>query len=242
MEAVKRILCCVLMLALLIAPCALANDYGALSNCDILRRGNRGDGVRRLQQALIEKGYLTGSADGSYGPKTESAVYDFQWKNGISASGVATMFTQAKLFGYDALYAWNNNTLYNHNAGEYWVSNVYSCGEEDDILVQFDFVNRDSTPVEAICIYYWLADSRNYIVKNNGYEYWIQWYYGMNLPFGASKTVEHVMPIASKNWRKIDTVRCVVGEIAYTDGTVVVTMNASKAPYENRNYILSQNN
>ena len=38
----------------------------------------------------------------------------------------------------------------------------------------------------------------------------------------------------------MDTVRCIVGEIAYTDGSVVVSMNASKKPYENPNYILLQ--
>ena len=237
----KKILCCVLLLALLIAPCALANNnYDVLSNCDILRRGNRGDSVRRLQQALIDMGYLNGKADGAYGPATESAVYDFQWKNGISASGVATMFTQAKLFGNDAMKAWNNNTLYNRNSGEYWVSNVNSCGQDDSICLWFDFVNRDYTPVEAICIYYWLADSRNNLVKRDGWEYQMQWYYGMSIPFGESKSVEHVVPIPGKLWGKFATVRCVVGEIAYTDGTVVVTMNASKAPYENRNYILSE--
>lgn len=235
-------LCWLLLLALWLAPCALANDYTALSNCDIMRRGYRGENVRRIQQALIDKGYLSGNADGSYGPRTEDAVYEFQRKNGITASGVATVFTQAKLFSNDALFAWNNTYLSNYNTGEYGVTNEYGCGEQNDIYVSFDFINRDSTPVEAICIYYWLADSRNCVVKRNSYEYWIQWYYDMNLPYGSSKTVEHTLEIPSNLWRKIDTVRCVVGEIAYTDGTVVVSMNASKAPYENLNYILCRNN
>lgn len=238
----KRMICCLLLLALLAVPCAMASDYTALSNSDILRRGSHGDNVRRLQQALVEKGYLSGKVDGSYGSMTESAVRAFQIKNGITASGVATMFTQAKLFGYDALYAWNNSNLYNGNSGAYDIVNVESCGEENDIAVWFDFVNRDTTPVEAICIYYWLADSRNNLVTQSHAEYWIQWYYNMNVPYGSQASVSYSVPVANSAWRKIDTVRCIVGEIAYTDGTVVVTMNTSRQPYENRNYILSYNN
>jgi hypothetical protein len=46
--------------------------------------------------------------------------------------------------------------------------------------------------------------------------------------------------MSSSEWRKMDTVRCVVGEIAYTNGSVAVTMNPYGKPYENSNYILMQ--
>jgi peptidoglycan hydrolase-like protein with peptidoglycan-binding domain len=44
-----------------------------------LTRGSRGQGVKRLQQALIDMGFaLPGSADGSYGKQTTKAVRNFQ--------------------------------------------------------------------------------------------------------------------------------------------------------------------
>ncbi|MBR7188145.1 MAG: peptidoglycan-binding protein [Clostridia bacterium] len=76
----KRIAAMLVLIALLLLPCAHAsNNYSVLTNCDIMRRGSRGDNVRRIQQALINMGYLSGNADGSYGSKTEAAVRDFQW-------------------------------------------------------------------------------------------------------------------------------------------------------------------
>ena len=43
-----------------------------------LRSGMEGDEVRRLQQALIDQGYLSGTADGIFGTHTENAVRAFQ--------------------------------------------------------------------------------------------------------------------------------------------------------------------
>lgn len=237
----KKLVCWFILLAILLAPCALASDYTRLSGCDILRRGSRGDNVRRVQQALVDKGYLAGGVDGSYGAKTEAAVRSFQAKNGITASGVCTMFTQAKLFGTDALFAWNNTNLYNYNTGMYDVANSGGRAGQNDVNVWFDFINRDTTPVEAICIYCWLADSSNYVVKRDGSEYWMQWYYNMNVTYGSKSSVNFSIPMPSNVWRKFSTVRCIVGEIAYNDGTVVVTMNTANQPYGNPNYILMYN-
>lgn len=54
-----------------------------------LRRGSSGKQVKYLQQALIGLGYLSGSADGSYGPKTVEAVKKYQSAYGLSADGSA---------------------------------------------------------------------------------------------------------------------------------------------------------
>lgn len=43
-----------------------------------LERGDRGDEVKALQNRLRDLGFLTGSADGVYGAKTEQAVSDFR--------------------------------------------------------------------------------------------------------------------------------------------------------------------
>ena len=238
----KKLICILVVLSMLLLPCAYAsNNYNAISGCDIQRRGSKGNNVRQIQQALINLGFLSGPVDGSYGPNTESAVRNFQFFNGITQSGVATMFTQAKLYSGIAIPAWDNATSFSPVSGAYGVRN--SDGRswaQNQVTVSFDFVNQDLNNVEAICIYYWLADSRNNLVKMNGYEYWMQWYNGMNIPYNGTKTASLTINMSSSEWRKMDTVRCVVGEIAYTNGSVAVTMNPYGKPYENSNYILMQ--
>lgn len=62
-----------------------------------LRRGDRGEAVRALQEGLICYGALTGGADGSFGPATEKAVVAAQEREGLAADGVAWPQTQALL-------------------------------------------------------------------------------------------------------------------------------------------------
>ena len=54
-----------------------------------LRRGDKGDAVKQLQQALNDNGFDCGKADGKFGAKTEGAVKEFETSKGISADGVA---------------------------------------------------------------------------------------------------------------------------------------------------------
>lgn len=63
-----------------------------------LKRGDRGEGVKRLQQALIDLGYLDDTADGSYGPKTADAVSAAQQAFGMEADGIASALFQARLY------------------------------------------------------------------------------------------------------------------------------------------------
>lgn len=63
-----------------------------------LRKGDRGDNVKKLQERLIELGYLTGKADGAYGNQTRKAVLLFQYHNGLTRDGVAGKATQTVLF------------------------------------------------------------------------------------------------------------------------------------------------
>jgi hypothetical protein len=53
------------------------------------KRGNRGEVVRQMQEALIAAGHLVGEADGVFGAMTEKAVKAFQKANGLEADGVA---------------------------------------------------------------------------------------------------------------------------------------------------------
>lgn len=63
-----------------------------------LQMNSRGDQVRRLQERLIELGYLNGEADGAFGRQTYNAVIAFQKANGLTADGVAGDATQTTLF------------------------------------------------------------------------------------------------------------------------------------------------
>ena len=63
-----------------------------------LYTGDRGEEVRRLQEALKAKGYYTDTVDGAYGRNTRKAVEAFQAANGIPADGIAGPVTQRLLF------------------------------------------------------------------------------------------------------------------------------------------------
>lgn len=68
-----------------------------------LKRGSTGESVRKLQQALIELGYLSDKADGQFGANTLHAVTQFQAVNGLSADGIAGSKTLSLLYSGDAL-------------------------------------------------------------------------------------------------------------------------------------------
>lgn len=64
-----------------------------------LQLNDKGNNVKKLQNALIELGYLPeGSADGAYGYQTYNAVKAFQKANGLSADGVAGPATLTNLY------------------------------------------------------------------------------------------------------------------------------------------------
>lgn len=68
-----------------------------------LRRGDKSEEVRALQQRLIELSYLKeGSADGNFGKGTMAAIQKFQQNNGLAPDGVAGRETIAKIFSADA--------------------------------------------------------------------------------------------------------------------------------------------
>ena len=68
-----------------------------------LEQGARGEDVKRLQEKLAALGYLTGSVDGNYGPKTMAAVQSFQQASGLPVTGAADQATQAALFAIGTL-------------------------------------------------------------------------------------------------------------------------------------------
>lgn len=84
-RSVTIVLALMLVLALFPVPQAQAAA---------MMQGSSGTQVQYLQQNLIGLGYLTGTADGSYGPRTVEAVRQFQADFGLAADGKAGNATQ----------------------------------------------------------------------------------------------------------------------------------------------------
>lgn len=81
------------LIAFLLVFLMLFSYAGAVT----LTLGARGEEVKQLQQALIERGYLQGEADGIFGEKTREAVKQFQKDNGLTVDGIAGDKTLAAL-------------------------------------------------------------------------------------------------------------------------------------------------
>ena len=75
-------------------------DYNA--GYPVLRMGSTGSDVRDLQARLSELGYYTGTIDGKYAAGTQSAVTEFQQRNGLTADGIAGRQTQDLLYSSSA--------------------------------------------------------------------------------------------------------------------------------------------
>ena len=71
-------------------------DYAA--GYPVLRMGSTGSDVSDLQARLYELGYYTGSIDGRYSSGTQSAVMEFQSRNGLAADGIAGRQTQDMIY------------------------------------------------------------------------------------------------------------------------------------------------
>lgn len=57
-----------------------------------LRRNNKGEVVKRLQQLLARQGYSRILQDGIFGADTEVAVKYFQYKHGLTADGIMGIY------------------------------------------------------------------------------------------------------------------------------------------------------
>ncbi|MCT7980940.1 peptidoglycan-binding domain-containing protein [Laspinema olomoucense] len=62
-----------------------------------LKLGDRSIAVKSLQERLIAAGYAIGVADGTFGPRTEQALKEFQMSFGLVPSGVASAETNQAL-------------------------------------------------------------------------------------------------------------------------------------------------
>lgn len=79
-------------------PGATMDASQSASGYQLLQSGSDGNQVIALQEALIELGYLRGTADGVYGSATAQAVIAFQQSNSLPTTGYADANLQALLF------------------------------------------------------------------------------------------------------------------------------------------------
>lgn len=75
-------------------------DYNA--GYPVLMMGSTGTDVSDLQARLTELGYYTGAIDGRYASGTQTAVQEFQERNGLTADGIAGRQTQDLLYASSA--------------------------------------------------------------------------------------------------------------------------------------------
>lgn len=80
----------------LIAGLNGATPAAALASWPIVRLNDNGPNVKTVQHLLRQRG-ATITADGAFGPATESAVKSFQSANGLTADGVVGSNTWSKL-------------------------------------------------------------------------------------------------------------------------------------------------
>jgi len=76
------------------------NPWQVRYGTNTLKRGHTGTYVTNLQTDLNKAGYPCGTADGTFGSKTETAVKNFQSANGLNSDGQVGSSTKPVL--YDA--------------------------------------------------------------------------------------------------------------------------------------------
>ena len=90
----RRIFCLLVTLVMGVLSCVHARALDAST----LHNGSRGTAVKELQQALIDLGFLKGSADGIFGKQTYQAVCSFQAAKKLTVDGLAGKKTQYALY------------------------------------------------------------------------------------------------------------------------------------------------
>ena len=233
----KRFLACILTVILICATPLTASAsagpvYSFSGTCYDMGRGrnNNSYNVKKLQQALKNCGYLSGSVDGVYGKQTKAAVAEFQRKNGVHGvsgySGIATTFTQALLYGDSTFSAWikyKRSTSYygNYSVYNYDMSRRYGNTGTMRLKVKNDSYGT----VSAVRLIYWLEDSNYNHVNLGGYYSWDTYKYNLYLKHGDSVEFSVDFTPYSSEWNKARKLCCIVAEIAYSSGEVYVNYN-----------------
>lgn len=68
-----------------------------------LQYGSSGDDVKELQTRLTELGYFTSKISGNYLESSQTAVREFQERNGLEGTGIADVDTQTLMYSGQAV-------------------------------------------------------------------------------------------------------------------------------------------
>lgn len=117
------IICFIVLCILLQTMGVFASEYVTL------KYGSRGNEVIRLQQALINKGFLKDDADGIFGAKTEKAVINFQIAHHLTVDGIAGKQTQSTLYAQPASRGTSSATS-QYTKDVYWLSRIIHAEAE----------------------------------------------------------------------------------------------------------------
>ncbi|MDR1564240.1 MAG: SH3 domain-containing protein [Oscillospiraceae bacterium] len=100
--ALSIIICLLFIAGLSLQAAEPAVNVGIRTLAVSVKEGSKGDTVTKVQKRLIELGYLTGKADGVFGPKTSAAVKAFQKKAKLTQDGIVGDATYKKLMDKSA--------------------------------------------------------------------------------------------------------------------------------------------
>ena len=133
----KRILSLVLAFVMLLSLCSFvfADDYEEITP------GSTGAPVKDMQKRLEDLGYGPIGIDGAYGDGTTKFVKEFQERNGLEATGVATVETLKLLYSDDAKSPF-------HPAVEILRARASTKG-----YISFTFKNNTDQPIDSIVWY-----------------------------------------------------------------------------------------
>lgn len=79
MKKIIKTVAVALIYIICIAPCCFG----------LSKIGSRGEEVRKIQNALVNRGYYIGAVDGIFGTRTEHVLKHFQKHSGLVADGIA---------------------------------------------------------------------------------------------------------------------------------------------------------
>lgn len=128
------------------SPAPTAVPTVAPSEIPTLKKGSTGETVKALQERLISLGYLSGTADGDFGPATAQAVKDFQLVNNLTEDGVAGPETIGRIMGR---YAIRNGTVFKTSSGSvYHVSSTCSGMKSPQSLTLVEARRQGLTPCD----------------------------------------------------------------------------------------------
>lgn len=141
-HATRRLLAFVAIFAI-VSMVGAMRPAAALASWPLVRNGDNGANVKTVQFLLLHRGYSV-TADGAFGPATETAVKSFQTANALTADGIVGAGTWSKLVVTLDVGANNNavkglQTQLNKNGYSLTVDGAFGAGTQSAVL---DFKNK----------------------------------------------------------------------------------------------------